>query len=67
MSRKHYIAIAAALRNITDAATRRKVIGELLPLLKRDARKYRRCPERRLTVWTAGLLSGGPDHCAFFS
>lgn len=36
MSRKHYHAIAAALRNIPDKATRQAVIAELLPLFKKD-------------------------------
>lgn len=40
MSRKHYQAIAAALRNIKDTTTRQAVIGELLPLFKRDNPRF---------------------------
>jgi hypothetical protein len=40
MSRKHYQAIAAALRNIQDRATRQAVIAELLPMLKRDNPRF---------------------------
>lgn len=40
MSRKHYQAIAAALRNISDKATRQTVISELLPMLKRDNPRF---------------------------
>lgn len=40
MSRKHYQAIAAALRNIPDKATRQAVIAELLPMLKRDNPRF---------------------------
>ena len=40
MSRKHYQAIAAALRNIHDRATRLTVIAELLPMLKRDNPRF---------------------------
>ncbi|WP_301276647.1 hypothetical protein [Dechloromonas sp.] len=40
MSRKHYRAIAEALRNITDMATRQAVITELLPMLKRDNPRF---------------------------
>lgn len=40
MSRKHYRAIAEALRNIADKATRQAVISELLPMLKRDNPRF---------------------------
>lgn len=40
MSRKHYIAIATVLRNISDRATRRAVVGELLTLFKRDNPRF---------------------------
>lgn len=40
MSKKHYIAIAAALRNITDRAARQAVVGELLTLFKRDNPRF---------------------------
>ena len=40
MSRKHYRAIADALRNIADHATRQAVIAELLPMLKRDNPRF---------------------------
>ena len=40
MSRKHYVKIAAALRNIQDRATRQAVIAELLPMLKRDNPRF---------------------------
>jgi hypothetical protein len=40
MTRKHFIAIAAALSNIQDRATRQAVIAELLPMLKRDNPRF---------------------------
>ena len=40
MSRKHYQAIAAALRNIPDKATRQAVISELLPRFKKDNPRF---------------------------
>ncbi len=40
MSRKHYVAIAAALRNINDRATRQAVVSELLTLFKRDNPRF---------------------------
>lgn len=40
MSRKHYRAIAEALRNIPDRTTRRAVVTELLPMLKRDNPRF---------------------------
>ena len=40
MTRKHYQAIAAALRNITDPSARQAVISELLPLFKRDNPRF---------------------------
>jgi hypothetical protein len=40
MSRKHYQAIAAALRNIPDRTTRQSVVAELLPVLKRDNPRF---------------------------
>ena len=38
MSRKHYRAIAEALRNISDKTARQAVITELLPMLKCNPR-----------------------------
>lgn len=40
MSRKHYRAIAEALRNIADKATRQAVVTELLPVLKWDNPRF---------------------------
>lgn len=40
MSRKHYQAIAAALRNIPDRTIRQAVIAELLPLFKKDNPRF---------------------------
>lgn len=40
MSRKHYVEIAAALRNIQDRATRQAVVGELLAMFKRDNPRF---------------------------
>ncbi len=40
MGRKHYRAIAEALRNISDKAVRQAVITELLPMLKRNNPRF---------------------------
>ena len=40
MSKKHYIAIAAALRNIQDRTIRQTVVSELLAMFKRDNPRF---------------------------